>query len=89
MINANELLINRRLNAAASCNRQHICPSSTLKKRREKPMPKLLKTDMRISGGRQSQQIGCDMFDGGEVGRGVFGSDAAFVVAEDHVQHPV
>ncbi|MGZ9721050.1 hypothetical protein, partial [Rhizobium miluonense] len=29
---AHQSLINRRLNAAASCNRQHICPSSTLKK---------------------------------------------------------
>jgi hypothetical protein len=42
-------MINRRLSAAASCNRQHISPSPTLKKRREKPMPKLLKTDMRIT----------------------------------------
>jgi hypothetical protein len=29
------------------------------------------------------------MFDGGEVGWGVVGSDAAFVIAEDHVHDPV
>lgn len=29
------------------------------------------------------------MFEGGEVGGRVIGSDAAFVVAEDHVHHPV
>jgi hypothetical protein len=29
------------------------------------------------------------MFDGGEVGGGVVGSDAAFVIAEDHVHDPV
>ena len=29
------------------------------------------------------------MFDGGEIGRSVIGSDPAFVVAEDHVHDPV
>ena len=29
------------------------------------------------------------MFDGGEVGWGVVGSDAAFVITEDHVHDPV
>jgi hypothetical protein len=30
-----------------------------------------------------AQQVVGDVFDGGEIGRGVFGSDPAFVVSED------
>ena len=29
------------------------------------------------------------MLDGGEIGGGVIGADPAFVVAEDHIHHPV
>ena len=29
------------------------------------------------------------MFEGGEIGGGVIGSQSAFVVAEDHVENPV
>ena len=29
------------------------------------------------------------MFDGGEVGGSIFGSHTAFIVAEDHIQHPM
>ena len=36
-----------------------------------------------------SDQVVSHVFDGGEVGGGVFGADAAFVIAEDHVHDPV
>ena len=42
-----------------------------------------------ILAGSPSHQVVRHVFDGGEVGGSVFGSDAAFVVAEDHVHDPV
>lgn len=35
------------------------------------------------------QQVVSDVFDGGEIGRGMFGSDTAFVVCEEAVHQPV
>jgi len=37
----------------------------------------------------QSQEIGGDVLDGGEIGRSVVGSDATFVVAKHHIEHPM
>src|SRR4051812_50090557 len=42
-----------------------------------------------VRGGRSARQVQRHVFDGGEVGWGVVGSDAAFVIAEDHVHDPV
>jgi hypothetical protein len=39
--------------------------------------------------GGLAQQVLGDVFDGGEIGRGMVGSDAALVVAKDHVHHPM
>jgi hypothetical protein len=39
--------------------------------------------------GSFADQIVGHVFEGGEVGGGVLGADAAFVVAEDHVHHPM
>ena len=36
-----------------------------------------------------SDQVEGHVFYGGEVGRGVIGSDAAFVIAKDHVHYPM
>jgi hypothetical protein len=36
-----------------------------------------------------SDEVEGDVLDGGEIGGCVFGSDTAFVVAEDHVHYPV
>jgi hypothetical protein len=41
-----------------------------------------------LSGGF-ADQVESDVFDGGEVGRGVFGSEPAFVIFEDHVHDPM
>ena len=38
---------------------------------------------------RPSDQVMGDVLDGGEICRGVLGSDAAFVVAEDHIHDPM
>ncbi len=35
------------------------------------------------------EKIAGSMLDGGEVGRGVFGANAAFVIAKGHVHDPV
>lgn len=43
----------------------------------------------RIAGVGQSQEIGRDVLDGGEIGGSVVGSDAAFVITEHHIQNPV
>src|SRR4051794_22179816 len=42
-----------------------------------------------VLAGRSARQVQRHVFDGGEVGWGVVGSDAAFVIAEDHVHDPV
>src|ERR1019366_4457242 len=43
----------------------------------------------RVLAGNLSEQVMGHVFDGGEIGRGVIGSDAALVVAEDHVHDPM
>src|SRR5215467_1224258 len=43
----------------------------------------------RILAGGSSDQVEGHMFNSGEVGRGMIGADAAFVVAEIHVHDPV
>src|SRR4051794_30730264 len=43
----------------------------------------------RVLAGGSARQVQRHVFDGGEVGWGVVGSDAAFVIAEDHVHDPV
>ena len=47
-----------------------------------------LKTEGVLSGGPSDEVVG-HVLEGGEVGRRIVGSNAAFVVAEDHVHHPV
>src|SRR4051812_34483905 len=42
-----------------------------------------------VLAGRSARQVQRHVFDGGEVGGGVVGSDAAFIVAEDHIHDPV
>src|SRR4051812_21598963 len=42
-----------------------------------------------VLAGGSARQVQRHVFDGGEVGWGVVGSDAAFVIAEDHVHDPV
>src|SRR5271168_4876480 len=42
-----------------------------------------------VFGGGPSHEIVGHVLDGGAIGGGVVRPDAAFVVAEDHVQHPV
>ena len=42
-----------------------------------------------VLAGGAPEQIARHVLDGGEVGRVVLLSDAAFVITEDHVHHPV
>ena len=42
-----------------------------------------------IFGRSSAHEVVGHVFDGGEIGGGVVGPHAAFVVAEDHVQHPM
>src|SRR6266550_4437311 len=42
-----------------------------------------------VFAGGLSDQVEGHVFYGGEVGRGVIGSDAAFVIAKDHVHYPM
>ncbi len=42
-----------------------------------------------VFAGGASDEVESDVLDGGEVGGGVVGSQAAFVVANDHVHDPV
>src|SRR5208283_296132 len=42
-----------------------------------------------VLAGNLSEQVMGHVFNGGEIGRGVIGPDAALVIAEDHVQDPM